>query len=164
MLLRWIRALISRARRARFERQRSGLCAQRVGVHNGWDHDILSRAYQEHRRLSELLGPKRPRYSHTLCELVMVEAFRRAPELGMAHQVVIGPLTVDFASHRHRIVVEVDGPVHRKDPMVRERDVRRDAYLARKGFQVLRFTDDDVFRSPWRVVEEVRRHAAKSLG
>jgi very-short-patch-repair endonuclease len=42
---------------------------------------------------------------------------------------------VDFACHRHRLVVEADGPFHDE-----ARDTRRDDWLKSKGYRVLRFT------------------------
>ena len=46
----------------------------------------------------------------------------------------IGPYVLDFVCLRHRLVIEADGPFH--DPV---RDATRDAWLAQRGFHVLRF-------------------------
>jgi very-short-patch-repair endonuclease len=44
---------------------------------------------------------------------------------------------------KHRLVVEVDGGQHNFD-VHHERDRQRDAKLAREGFRVLRFWNNDV--------------------
>ena len=60
-------------------------------------------------------------------------------------QVALGPYFVDFASHRDMLAIEVDGDTH---AIQVEHDRRRDEYLARRGFRVLRFTNADVMRNP----------------
>ena len=62
-------------------------------------------------------------------------------------QVPIADYTVDFAIHRARLIIEIDGPVHREDS-VRAADARRDRDLAARGWRVLRLPaklahDDD---------------------
>ena len=46
---------------------------------------------------------------------------------------------VDFASHRTRIVIEVDGGQHSE-----ERDAERDEDIAAEGYRTLRFWNNDV--------------------
>ena len=50
----------------------------------------------------------------------------------------IGPYVADFACLPVRLVVEVDGATRR-------RDRRRDAYLRRRGFRILRFANVDIY-------------------
>ncbi|MEM1149343.1 MAG: DUF559 domain-containing protein [Pseudomonadota bacterium] len=56
-------------------------------------------------------------------------------------QVPIAGYTVDFAIHRARLVIEIDGPVHREDA-IREADRQRDRDLAARGWRVLRLPAD----------------------
>ena len=62
-------------------------------------------------------------------------------------QAPIGAYVVDFACHRARLVIEVDGGVHNL-PEVAVRDMVRDEWLAGQGYRVLRFTtrqvEDDI--------------------
>ena len=62
-------------------------------------------------------------------------------------QAPIGPYVVDFACHRARLVIEVDGGVHAL-PEVALRDATRDEWLRGQGYQVLRFStkqlEDDI--------------------
>ena len=54
-------------------------------------------------------------------------------------QVPIGPAIADFASHRARLVIEVDGGQH--DPQA---DAARDAAIRAEGYRVVRFWNNDV--------------------
>ena len=51
---------------------------------------------------------------------------------------------------RHRLVIEADGPFH--DP---ERDAVRDAWLAAKGFRVLRFPNTEIQLKDWQVIGRI---------
>ena len=53
-------------------------------------------------------------------------------------QTPIGPYIVDFVCHAAKLVIEIDGGQHFESRQ-EQRDARRDAYLANKGFRVLRF-------------------------
>jgi very-short-patch-repair endonuclease len=59
----------------------------------------------------------------------------------------VGPYIADFAWLSARIIVEVDGDSHETE-FGRTHDVRRDAFLSRQGFKVLRFDNADVISSP----------------
>jgi very-short-patch-repair endonuclease len=50
-------------------------------------------------------------------------------------QVVVGQFIVDLLAPAARLVVEIDGPVHRRRAA---RDARRDRVLRRMGYRVLR--------------------------
>ncbi|MBI5156371.1 MAG: endonuclease domain-containing protein, partial [Acidimicrobiia bacterium] len=52
----------------------------------------------------------------------------------------LGPYIVDFVCYEHRLIIEVDGVQHAES----EADQRRDAYLARLGFRVLRVWNGEV--------------------
>ena len=66
-------------------------------------------------------------------------------------QVPIGPYVVDFASYRHRLIIEADGPFHDAD-----RDRVRDAWLATQGFRVMRLSNAEIEVWPDRVLDEIR--------
>jgi very-short-patch-repair endonuclease len=70
----------------------------------------------------------------------LIHPFRS--ELHFRKQVRMGPYIVDFASHQARLVIEIDGDTHYVGDGP-ERDARRDAALAARGYRVLRFTNDD---------------------
>jgi len=78
----------------------------------------------------------------TLPEKVLWKALRN-PDLGFRRQVPIGNYVADFACFRARLIVEVDGGVHRL-PEVQLRDAKRDAWLKTEGYRVLRFGNEHV--------------------
>jgi len=73
----------------------------------------------------------------------------------------IGPYITDFCCSVARLVVEVDGGVHEhEDRMLR--DANRDAYLADRGYRVLRLTVKEVLADPDAVAARVREGARKT--
>jgi very-short-patch-repair endonuclease len=53
---------------------------------------------------------------------------------------------VEFVCLKHRLIIEVDGGQHNFDAHVR-RDAQRDGRLAREGFRVLRFWNNEIDRN-----------------
>ena len=68
-------------------------------------------------------------------------------------QAPVGPFVADFCSHGRRLIVEVDGGVHR---LTAARDAERDAWLAAQGYRVLRFSGRRVELELAAVVAEIR--------
>ena len=62
--------------------------------------------------------------------------------------VKIGPYTVDALWRSRRLVVEIDSYAYHSDRPTFTSDRARDRYLAARGFQVTRYTDDELDRSP----------------
>src|SRR6185437_9748241 len=60
-------------------------------------------------------------------------AFRR--------QVPIGPFIADFACHKAKLIIEVDGGQH---DLTSNKEVARTEFLEREGYQVLRFWNNEV--------------------
>jgi very-short-patch-repair endonuclease len=58
-------------------------------------------------------------------------------------QATIGPYFADFACHTTKLVIEIDGAQHGMTPRIK-RDLKRDTYLERNGYRVLRFWNHDV--------------------
>jgi very-short-patch-repair endonuclease len=73
-------------------------------------------------------------------------AFRR--------QVPVGPYIADFLCHAFRLIVEIDGGQHFEN-INQKRDARRTAFLASKGFRVLRFNNYDVMTNRTGVLEMI---------
>jgi very-short-patch-repair endonuclease len=63
----------------------------------------------------------------------------------------IGPYIADFACRSLKLAVELDGSQHGGD-----RDQRRDAFLARQGYLVLRFWNLEVLTNMDGVLETIR--------
>jgi len=58
-------------------------------------------------------------------------------------QASIGPYFADFASHRYRLVIEVDGSGHGEVAQA-SYDIERMAFLQSRGYRVLRFWNNEV--------------------
>jgi very-short-patch-repair endonuclease len=58
-------------------------------------------------------------------------------------QFAIGPYIVDFACLERKVIIEVDGDQHGTDEALAY-DARRDKYLAKQGFNLLRFSNLEV--------------------
>ena len=93
------------------------------------------------RRMWAILHPLRPAGMH----------WRR--------QVPIGPYFADFACHEPPVVIEVDGDTHAMGAGPAH-DARRDAYLAGRGYLVLRFFNSDVLRNPGAVFDVISARLA----
>ena len=74
-------------------------------------------------------------------------------------QVPIGDFIVDFACVSARLVIELDGGQHNAQAG-RGADESRDERLRRRGYDVLRFWNNDVMENPEGVLEVVRRALA----
>ena len=75
----------------------------------------------------------------------------------------VGPYFADFACDRLRLIIEIDGGVHRLDE-VAARDLERQRALEALGWSVIRVTNDEVFEEPERLIEAVRLHARRLNG
>ncbi|HEY9012407.1 MAG TPA: DUF559 domain-containing protein [Devosia sp.] len=76
----------------------------------------------------------------TLWNILRADAFT---PFHFRRQVQLGPFYADFASHRAKLVIEVDGSQHSADGEIAY-DARRDAFIRRQGFRVLHVTTLDV--------------------
>ena len=81
---------------------------------------------------------------------------RRLADYKFRRQVPIGPYIADFVCYSARLIIELDGSQHTGD-----RDAARDAWLAAKGFAILRvwnsqITDDRdaVLDAVWNRLQE----------
>jgi very-short-patch-repair endonuclease len=81
----------------------------------------------------------------TKAELRLWSRLRKPGPDGMRfrRQAPIGPCIVDFFCPERRLVVEVDGDQHGL-PGAAMRDAERDAWLADRGYRVIRFTNREV--------------------
>src|SRR5690348_14511683 len=84
--------------------------------------------------------------------------FLKAGKLGVKfrRQAAIGPYIVDFVCFPRGLIVELDGPQHVEEEG-KEHDARRTAWLASRGFRVVRFRNQMLDDENQLVVEEIRR-------
>jgi very-short-patch-repair endonuclease len=76
---------------------------------------------------------------------------RRLSGFKFVRQQPIGPYLIDFACREKKLIVEVDGGQRSQNP----HDLRRDAYLAAHGYQVMRFWNTDMLANPSGVLETI---------
>jgi very-short-patch-repair endonuclease len=81
----------------------------------------------------------------TDAERLLWRTLRQCKQIGLhfRRQVPIGSYIADFACHRAKIIVELDGSQHGEDDHV-EYDSHRTAFLESRGYRVLRFWNGDV--------------------
>jgi very-short-patch-repair endonuclease len=97
------------------------------------------------------------RRNATSVERWLWQGLRREQVAGFRfrRQVPLGGFIADFACLEARLVVEVDGATHSTDQEI-ERDTARSTALRAQGFDVLRFTNADVYRNVEGVLETIR--------
>jgi very-short-patch-repair endonuclease len=81
----------------------------------------------------------------------------RLPELNVWMTVEGEEMEVDFVWRKQRVVVEVDGFRTHGTRQAFQRDRRRDQLLTLAGWEVIRFTWDEVTGEPRHVTEVLRR-------
>ncbi|HTQ33906.1 MAG TPA: DUF559 domain-containing protein, partial [Stellaceae bacterium] len=76
---------------------------------------------------------------------------RRLAGYKFRRQRPIGPYIADFASIRHRLIIEVDGSQHLDSAA----DVRRTAWLEKYGWRVIRVWNNEVARNAGSVADYI---------
>jgi very-short-patch-repair endonuclease len=62
----------------------------------------------------------------------------------------------DFYCHEKRLIIEVDGGIHR-DKSVREHDENRSAELEGLGIRVIRVTNEQILKSLDEVIDKIKK-------
>ncbi len=114
-----------------------------------------------HRPETRLWNELRPtvqdlRRNSTPAEKVMWELLRdrRFSDYKFRRNHPIDRFLVDFCCPKAALIIEVDGPVHDSQ---KEKDQERQEYLTEMGYQVIRFTNDQVIERLDEVVMEITR-------
>jgi very-short-patch-repair endonuclease len=77
--------------------------------------------------------------------------------LSFRRQHPIGPYVADFACVGARLVVEVDGGTH-STPEQLAHDRRRDGFLRKSGWRIIRVSNVDVYKKINSVLDYIARH------
>src|SRR4051794_11396830 len=96
-------------------------------------HSLPSDAVARSRQLRRSATDAEQRLWHALREHFPAARFRWQVPFGLYH--------ADFASHRAKLIIEVDGSQHAVE---RERDAARTRFLNGEGYSVLRFWNNEV--------------------
>ena len=74
----------------------------------------------------------------------------------------MGNYIVDFACHRSRVVVELDGTQH-AEPENAKADTARDAWLQEEGYRVVRIPNREVYTNLTEVLDSLGYLVAERL-
>ncbi len=69
-----------------------------------------------------------------------------------------GPYRIDLAFPIARIAIEADGKAYHSSPEQKAHDRKKNAYLKRKGWTVLRFSGSRIHRDLPGVVKKIKEH------
>lgn len=124
--------------------------------------DLSSRAageggYELPKASQELIARARQlRREATAAESLLWELLRDRRLLGrkFRRQHPIGQFIADFFCDDARLIIEIDGAVHR-EPTQQERDRLREEILREHGFAMLRFTNDQILDRTEQVLREI---------
>ena len=90
---------------------------------------------------------RRLRREPTFAERQLWKALRQLKDHHFRRQAPMGAFIVDFVCHHCRLVVEVDGGIHELD-VVASRDAMREAWLAGRGYRVVRISNSQAIHDP----------------
>lgn len=124
--------------------------------------DLSSRAageggYELPKASQELIARARQlRREATTAESLLWELLRDRRLLGrkFRRQHPIGQFIADFFCDDARLIIEIDGAVHR-EPTQQKRDRLREEILREHGFAILRFTNDQILDHTEQVLQEI---------
>jgi len=128
-------------------------------------HTDLPELWQAHLRNKGRYGSPRARMllqaagdnAHSKAERILIQLLKRAGITGWVANYPVGPYVVDNAFPECKVAIEVDGFAFHTDADVFRYDRERQNYLVLNGWQVLRFTWQDLIEHPERVIAEIRR-------
>ena len=86
----------------------------------------------------------------------------RAAGARFRRQAPIGNYIADFAWLSARIVIEIDGASHETET-ARQRDARKDEFLRREGFTIIRVGNDDVVANSPSAFAEIEAAIARCI-
>ncbi len=79
---------------------------------------------------------------------------RQMNGLKFRRQEAIDNYIVDFVCYERKLIIELDGGQH-NELQIAEKDKKREVYLNKQGFRILRFWDNDVLQNTESVLEKV---------
>ncbi|MFC2131855.1 endonuclease domain-containing protein [Bacteroidota bacterium] len=114
--------------------------------------------YNEH--LKELAKELRNDPTHAEKSLWYALRGKQVKGYDFHRQKPLGNFIYDFYSYALKLVIEVDGISHETDE-VKQNDKVKDEYIRSVGFNILRFTDEEVLGNPNKVVSEIEEYIAE---
>ena len=112
---------------------------------DGTHHRSVKKSLRRHARNMRV----RPTDAESTMWLLLRD--RRLTGFMFRRQVPFQNYILDFVCFEQSVVVEIDGSQHMSSPS----DAVRDAVLAREGFRVIRYWNNDVLQRPKAVLEDI---------
>lgn len=98
------------------------------------------------------------RHLETPAEKVLWSHLRKRPmQVKFVRQHVIGTYIVDFFSYSQGLIIEVDGGYH-LEPEQQLLDKERESFLKKRGFRILRFTNEQVINQTKQVIQQIKEN------
>ncbi len=97
---------------------------------------------------------KNMRRRMTKYEYRLYAGFLSSLPFTVCRQKVIGDYIVDFLLPSKKLIIEVDGSQHYSEKG-RESDALRDAWLREEGYEILRYSNSDVYTNLEGVAEDI---------
>ncbi len=98
------------------------------------------------------------RKNATLAESVLWEHLREGVSgERFLRQHIIGDYIADFVSRHGGLIIEVDGGYH-SEPRQQEDDELREEYLEKRGYHIIRFTNEEVLYDIDNVLETIEKY------
>ena len=96
------------------------------------------------------------RRKQTVTEMLLWRELRnrRLQNIKFRRQVPIGPFIVDFYCAEANLIIEIDGDAH-DAASAKIRDIRRELYMRKNGYGIIRFTNDEVNRDIGKVLKKI---------
>lgn len=101
------------------------------------------------------LRARRMRKEVTPSEKKLWQLLREIEGAHFRKQIPVDQYVFDFGDYSARLLIEVDGSIHRL-PEVQANDRAKEIHAVANGFRLLRFANNDVWDRPAWVVERVR--------
>lgn len=110
------------------------------------------------------IATEHPFFKLKLCESPIelrffVYAMNRIPNL--RPQVIVGPYRVDLAIPEKKVAIELDGHEFHKTRQQRTQDAKRERYLQKQGWQIIRFTGTEIHKDVFECIDEAIQIIAK---
>lgn len=105
-------------------------------------------SYEMHERAKQLRSEMTP------AEKILWKELRtnKLNGLHFRRQQIVDGYIADFYCHQHALIVELDGGIH---DLQKEFDADREADLIARGFRVIRFTNQEIFKDLPMVLKKI---------
>jgi len=104
------------------------------------------------------------RRNMTIAEKILWQELRSKKILNLTfrRQHPVNMFIADFYCHKARLVIEIDGSIHEVEGS-REKDKGREDEFEKFGIKTIRFTNNEIFESLCRVIEDIKKECKRRV-